>query len=137
MEKEKSLFEDEKFVSLEEIAEDEIPVVDNEIVLNIDREFSNNVLNGYFNHIYGSKRDSEIAKKFYGIGEEIKNIPDLAKEYSLSCGRVRQIVSKPYVRGWKTRTIQILNLIKTRELSPLENFKKDNWFFDNYGFLFK
>lgn len=137
MEKEKSLFEDEKFVSLEEIAEDEIPAVDNEIFLNIDREFSNNVLNEYFNHIYHSKRDAEIAKKFYGIGGEIKNVPDLAKEYSLSRGRVQQIVSKPHRSGWKTRTIQILNLIKTRELNPLENFKKDNWFFGNYSFLFK
>jgi hypothetical protein len=120
------LFDNENFLSLEEIAENEIPAVDNEVNKEIDKEFFYKVFNNYFKQIYHkSERDFEIAKKFYGIGKESKNVPDLAEEYSLSNGRIREIVMKPALPLYKNRTKQVFNLINSPDLNKAINFESN------------
>jgi len=132
---ENSLFDNGNFVPLAEIDEEELPSVDNEFSLEINNKFASRVLGCYFRHMYGSERDVEIAKKFYGIENNPKSINELAEEYSLSRERIKQIVSKPYSR-WKSRTTWILNLIKTEELNPLKKLKEeDNFIYHLYSFL--
>jgi len=100
---EEALLEDnENFLSLEELAEEELPMEENEIFLN-----------SYFRQIYRSDRNLDMAKKYYGIGQESKSLTKLAEEYSLSPQRIQKIVSIPCQR-WKSDTIKILNSIKSR-----------------------
>lgn len=128
---EESLF-NENIVSLEELTEEESPVVESEVFPEMDREFSDKVLDGYFKELYGFGRNLEIAKKFYGVGQDSKSISNLAKEYSLSHQRIQQIVSKPLCTGWKSTTIKILDLIKSKELDPL---RKNNSLRYDYSFI--
>jgi len=67
--------------------------------------------NDYFKQIYNSDRNFEIAKKFYGIGQESKSLTDLAKEYSLSVERIRKIVLRPLLPAWKQSTVRLFNSI--------------------------
>jgi hypothetical protein len=111
---EEALLEDnENFLSLEDLGEEEIPTENNEIFPGADREFSDKILNSYFKQIYRSDRNFEMAKKYYGIGQESKSLRKLAEEYSLSPQRIQKIVSIPCQR-WKSDTIKILNSIKSR-----------------------
>jgi DNA-directed RNA polymerase sigma subunit (sigma70/sigma32) len=111
---EEALLEDnENFLSLEELAEEELPMEENEIFPEADREFSDKILNSYFRQIYRSDRNLDMAKKYYGIGQESKSLTKLAEEYSLSPQRIQKIVSIPCQR-WKSDTIKILNSIKSR-----------------------
>jgi hypothetical protein len=128
---EESLFND-NLVSLEELTEEELPVVENEAFQGMDREFSDKVLGSYFKEMYGSGRNLDLVKKFYGVGQDSKSRSNLAREYSLSPGRVQQIVSKPLCPGWKSTTIKILDSIKSKELDSL---KKANLGRYDYSFI--
>ncbi|MCX6750201.1 MAG: hypothetical protein NTZ83_01980 [Candidatus Pacearchaeota archaeon] len=117
------LFDNENFLCLEEIAEEELPLGENEINQNINNDFFYETFNAYFKQIYKNSRDFEIAKKYYGIGQENRNVPELAEEYSLTNKRIRDIVSKPVSPFYKNPTKQAFNLLDSSDLIQALRFE--------------
>ena len=124
MDNEEALLEDnENFFSLDELAEEELPMEENEINKEINRDFFYKTFNDYFKQVYKNARDFEIAKKYYGIGQENRDVPELVEEYSLTNKMIKDIISKPVSPFYKNPTKQAFNLLDSPDITQALRFE--------------
>lgn len=121
---EEALLEDnENFLSLEDIAEEELPMKENDINMGVNRDFFYKVFNDYFNYVYADKVEFEIAKKFYGVGQESRNVPELAEEYSLTKKKIKEIVMKPTSPRYKNSAKHAFILLNSPDFLKYDSNK--------------